>query len=245
MIITKVQAQKVLDVIDKGLTQGVGRPIPGQMCVEAAVCYAFGEPHDDKPKCVDAVLSQVKIHLNDHNAWKRGKSKTGLNPKAARTHGLRRLGVIQLGSRDAIDSKLLVEHLMRFACQAVAAAIKSDPKATKEDKAAAKHLTKIETRRGLKEAEAILRHLRDRAFEREDNPEWEDRLAKLISGKEYLSLNINPSVSCEASAAGYFIEACLTDKCGQTEIMAFCEKVVQALKKMKVPGAKWLKLTES
>lgn len=41
--ITKEIAQKVRDTVDAGLSEGVGKPIPGQMCVEAAVCFALGQ----------------------------------------------------------------------------------------------------------------------------------------------------------------------------------------------------------
>lgn len=34
-------AKKLLETVDAGLISGVGNPIPGEMCVEAAVCYAF------------------------------------------------------------------------------------------------------------------------------------------------------------------------------------------------------------
>lgn len=49
-------AKKVLEVVDAGLSSGVGNPIPGQMCVEAAVCYALGLPHGDDPACVSRAL---------------------------------------------------------------------------------------------------------------------------------------------------------------------------------------------
>ena len=40
--ITREIAQKVLNTVDAGLTKGIGESIPGQMCVEAAVCFALG-----------------------------------------------------------------------------------------------------------------------------------------------------------------------------------------------------------
>ena len=43
--ITHAIARKVLNTVDAGLTSGIGKRIPGQMCVEAAVCFALGEPH--------------------------------------------------------------------------------------------------------------------------------------------------------------------------------------------------------
>ena len=66
-VITLDIAQKVLATVDAGLVSGVGTPIPGQMCVEAAVCYALGLPHSDDPLCVSRALREFKIRLNDAN----------------------------------------------------------------------------------------------------------------------------------------------------------------------------------
>ena len=40
-------AKKVLATVDAGLVQGLGSPVPGQMCVEAALNYALGREHSD------------------------------------------------------------------------------------------------------------------------------------------------------------------------------------------------------
>lgn len=95
MEITKDIALKVLSVVDAGLSSGVGKPVPGQMCVEAAVCYALGLPHGDDPQCVSRALRALKIRLNDSN-W---------SSDQARAKGLRRLSVAQLGSRDILDDR--------------------------------------------------------------------------------------------------------------------------------------------
>ena len=63
--VTRDVAAKVLDVVDHGLCSGKGEPIPGKMCVEAAVCFALGEPHGDSPSCVGTAVRAVKIKLND------------------------------------------------------------------------------------------------------------------------------------------------------------------------------------
>ena len=65
--ITKEIAVKVLQVVDAGLTGGLGKPVPGQMCVEAAVSYALDLPHGDEPACVASALRSLKIKLNDSN----------------------------------------------------------------------------------------------------------------------------------------------------------------------------------
>jgi hypothetical protein len=45
--ITEQVARRVIEVVDAGLVRGVGDPVPGQMCVEAAINYAMGLPHGD------------------------------------------------------------------------------------------------------------------------------------------------------------------------------------------------------
>ena len=93
--ITREIAAKVVAVVDAGLVQGQGRPVPGQMCVEAAVCFALGLPHGDDPACVSPALRRLKIGLNDR-AW---------SSNAARAKGLRRLAVAQLGSAGVLDDR--------------------------------------------------------------------------------------------------------------------------------------------
>jgi hypothetical protein len=86
-------ARKLLTVVDAGLSSGMGKPVPGAMCVEAAVCYALGLPHGDEPPCVSPAVRSFKIRLNDA-AW---------SSSAARAAGLRALAVAQLGSAGAVD----------------------------------------------------------------------------------------------------------------------------------------------
>lgn len=95
-------AIKVLDLVDAGLVKGVGKPIKGQMCVEAVVCFALGLPHGDDPKCVSPALRSLKIRLNDSN----------FSSNEARAKALRRLSIIQLGSLDALNQ---TEFLKRVA----------------------------------------------------------------------------------------------------------------------------------
>ncbi len=95
MDITREIAAKVVEVVDAGLVNGVGQPIPGQMCVEAAVCYALGLEHGDAPGCVSPALRRLKIGLNDRN-W---------SSDQARAKGLRRLAVAQLGSAGVLDDR--------------------------------------------------------------------------------------------------------------------------------------------
>src|SRR5260221_7414315 len=95
MEINRTTAQKVLKVVDAGLVSGIGVPKPGQMCVEAAVCYALDLPHRDNPECVAPALRALKLRLND-SSW---------SSPQVRARGLRRLAVAQLGSADALDER--------------------------------------------------------------------------------------------------------------------------------------------
>src|SRR5690348_2085744 len=102
MEITEQLAAKVLGVVDAGLVSGVGEPEPGKMCVEAAVCYALGEPHGDKPSCVEPCVRSAKIALNDA-AW---------SSNEARASGLREVAIAQLGSAGTINT---AEFFRRYA----------------------------------------------------------------------------------------------------------------------------------
>src|SRR5689334_8095566 len=123
MEITRDVAVRVLEVVDAGLSSGVGKPVPGQMCVEAAVCYALGLPHGDDPQCVSPALRSLKIRLNDSD-W---------SSNAARAKGLRRLALAQLGSKGVLDEKefarRVVDHAIRVsvpqAMRVAASAIKN------------------------------------------------------------------------------------------------------------------------
>jgi hypothetical protein len=106
MEITEDIAKKVLAVVDAGLVSGLGIQEPGKMCVEAAVCYALGLPHGDNPPCVGSAVRAFKIRLND-SAWSSNK---------ARTAGMRKLSIAQLGSNKINQhefSRLLAEQVIR------------------------------------------------------------------------------------------------------------------------------------
>jgi hypothetical protein len=114
--ITKAIVTKLLKIVDAGLVKGVGNAKPGKMCIEAAVCYALGEPHGDRPSCVAPVLRELKIRLNDSN-W---------SSEEARAKGLRRLGVAQLGSAGALDEKEFRRRVFDYALRSsVPAALRS------------------------------------------------------------------------------------------------------------------------
>ena len=101
MEITREVAKKVLDTVDAGLSYGLGRPVPGEMCVEAAVCYALGLPHGDDPQCVAPALRALKIALNDKH-W---------SSPAARAKGMRRIAIAQLGTAGTLNEKEFVSRV--------------------------------------------------------------------------------------------------------------------------------------
>jgi hypothetical protein len=105
MNINRSLAAKVLEVVDAGLVKGLGTPEPGKMCVEAAVNYALGADHGDKPACVAPALRALKIRLNDAS-W---------SSEATRAKGLRRLAIAQLGSKDALDEKEFAKRVATLA----------------------------------------------------------------------------------------------------------------------------------
>lgn len=104
MQITKELASKVLEVVDEGLIYGLGKPIPGNMCVEAAVNYALGADHNDHPVCVNNDLANFKIALND-KAWL---------STASRAKGMRKLAIAQLGTGDADSNFKFADFIRRI-----------------------------------------------------------------------------------------------------------------------------------
>jgi hypothetical protein len=87
-------AIKVRDTVACGLSHGLGIQKPGEMCIEAAVCYAYGLPHNDNPPCVGVAVRRFKIRLND-SKW---------SSPQARAKGMIGIAIAQLGSNE-IDQK--------------------------------------------------------------------------------------------------------------------------------------------
>jgi hypothetical protein len=107
--ITETLVRTLLDTVDAGLCCGKGEPIPGQMCVEAAVCYAMGLPHGDEPTCVSSAVRAFKISLND-SAW---------SSNDVRAKGMRKLAVAQLGSRGVVDDVEFSKRVARKTIQRI------------------------------------------------------------------------------------------------------------------------------
>ena len=109
--ITKQDARKVLEVVDAGLVSGLGIAKPGKMCVEAAICYALELPHGDQPECVANCIRRYKIRINDAS-W---------SSNAARTAGMRRAAIAQLGSDflDLPENRLLRKEFVTYLAEQV------------------------------------------------------------------------------------------------------------------------------
>lgn len=87
-VINQTAVKKVLEVVDAGLSHGLGDPQPGEMCVMAAINYALGYRHGDRPKCVGEAVRTIDICINDCS-W---------SSPEARAKGMRREAVAKLGS---------------------------------------------------------------------------------------------------------------------------------------------------
>ncbi len=98
--ITRELAAKVLEIVDAGLSKGAGVAKPGEMCVEAAVCFALGLPHSDDPPCVGRGVRAVKMGVND--------AIRGTNAERARI--MRRVSIAQLGS-DVLEEREFAKRM--------------------------------------------------------------------------------------------------------------------------------------
>lgn len=108
MKILKKHITKLSNIIDKGLVRGLGKPVAGECCVEAAVCLALDLPHSDNPPCVSAAVRSFKITLNDSD-W---------SSNAARAKGMKRLAIAQLGS-NTIEDAVFVKELTRLTIRTI------------------------------------------------------------------------------------------------------------------------------
>jgi hypothetical protein len=252
--ITQDIAAKVLSVIDAGLVSGIGeadkngRGIPGRICVEAAVCEAFGLPHSDDPQCVSRAVRALKIRLNDQN-W---------SSPMSRAKGLRRLGIAQLGSRDTIDDKAFAKRVAELAIRKMvpialraAASIQKDATHRQKLLDAANRCEAEGTRAAASAAEAAAyaayvaydaasaaayaAYAAARAAAYAANAE-----AAYAAARAAARAADAEAAEGAASAAAYAAEAAKRD-----EIMSdFAEGVVQILVEMNAPGCQFLNLTE-
>ena len=216
MEITRELAQKVLETVDAGLVAGAGRHEPGQMCVEAAVCYAMGLPHGDRPTCVSPALRLFKIELNDAK-W---------SSNSARAAGLRRLAIVQLGSAGVLDEDEFRRRIVTWTistCVPVALRAAASIHKNASHKAA----------------------LLDAAGKCELERSWEAALtakrSAAAAGNAAMLAAASAAYGASAASAyayAYAASAFVRDK----TLSRFAEDVVQILIEMKAPGAQWLEL---
>jgi hypothetical protein len=240
MQITKEVVTKLLDVIDAGLVNGMGNPIPGQMCVEAAVCYALGLPHSDDPQCVAPSLRSLKIRLNDF-AW---------SSNAARAKGLRRLAVIQLGSKDHLDVKEFAARCAVLATKTcvptalrAAASIHKGTKRSQALRDAANRCEIEGSRQSAEDARDVASAARRAAYA--DAAAYAAAVAAAYAAAYAAADAAAYAAAAEAAYAAAAAYADADADARDKSLAAFAEGVVQILIKMKVPGAQWLELTEA
>lgn len=223
-------ARKVLSVVDQGLSKGQGvrqeGEVQGQMCVEAAVCYAIGLPHGDDPGCVAPTLRLLKIKLNDSN-W---------SSNAARAKGLRRLAVAQLGSKNALDEKEFVRRLIDYAVRvSTPAALRSAASicCDKKHKAALCEVADRCEKEGTRESALAAKRI---AYA---------YAAAYSFASSAASADSAAAVGAANSAAIAASTVADAEKSARDKSLAdYAEAVVKILIELKAPGCQWLALTE-
>ncbi len=231
--ITEAVARKVLAIVDAGLVKGVGSQKAGKMCVEAAVCYALDLPHSDDPPCVSRPLRELKINLNDLD-W---------SSRMARSAGLRRLAVAQLGSHEYLDD---MEFVKRAAKLAISTRVPQALRATASILTNPKHVQ-------------ALRDVAD-ACEREPT-EANSRAAQKTANAAAYAANAAANAAAyaangaanaaayaanaanAAANAGAYAGAYAANAARDKSLADFAEGIVQILIEMKAPGCRWLPLT--
>ena len=238
--ISKDVARKVLKVVDAGLVSGIGDPELGKMCVEAAVCYAMGLPHGDNPPCVGSNVRVFKISLNDCR-W---------SSDEARTKGMRKLAIAQLGSADIDQEKFL--ELVGFKCmtRVLPVIIENAREEDKNNKIAPKEEELLAVIEGLKSAKDF-KEAKVAAQKARDI--YSAYASAYVSAYAYASAYASASASAYAyaSASAYAYASAsasayvLKNKLFSDKILNLtAEMGLEALVELKSPGCEWLDLCE-
>ena len=216
-------ARRVLDVVDQGLVSGLGKRIPGQMCVEAAVCFAMDLPHGDEPTCVSPALRRLKIGLND-SQW---------SSPQTRAQGMRRLAIAQLGSAGVLDD---VEFTRRVAEMTIRVVVPSALEA------AAQVHPQVEHQVALKAAAQVCREegTAEAARAAARAAGWAARAARAAAEAAGWAAEAARAAAEAARAAGW----AAARAAGDQALADFAEHVVQILISMNAPGCEFLYLTE-
>ena len=233
LVIDTSLAVKVLEVVDAGLASGIGNPIPGQMCVEAAVNFAMGSPHGDNPSCVSQALRMLKIRLND-SRW---------STRKVRAKGMRRLALAQLGSAGVLDEKEFAKRVVTLAIQvSVPQALRSSAGVCKDE---SKKQAMLDAGRNCEDSPTRENALKasSAAYGAAAYAAASAAAASAASNATHAAVRAGHAAYGAADAAA---SAATTAKAGRRDqsLADFCERVVQILIEMKAPGCQWLYLTE-
>jgi hypothetical protein len=252
--ITREVAEKVVSVVNAGLVSGLGRPEPGQMCVEAAVCYAMGLPHGDNPTCVSPALRRLKIGLNDC-VW---------SSPQARAKGLRRLAVAQLGSAGVLDDREFARRVAEMTIRRVVpvglrVAAKKNPAFADRLEAAAVRCEQEGTREASRHAREIASAAAYAAYAAasaadDASTTHSASAANAAASAAYAATTPNscpaPAADAAAAAAASAANAAANaanaaanaDRTRDRVLAEYAEWVVEILIEMDAPGCQWLDL---
>ena len=246
VVINEKVAQKVLEVVDCGLTSGLGTPKPGHMCVEAAVCYALELPHGDDPSCVSSALRSLKIRLND-SRWSSDKT---------RASGLRKLALCQLGSEGFLDDakftekvalmtvRQLLPRILRRAGFFEQAKTCEEAGNLKEARAAAAYATAAAAYATAAATAAAAAYATAAAA---------DAAAAYATAAAAAAAYVaaaDADAAADAAAAAAYATAAAADAAAayataaDAELSFFADQVVQILIEMNAPGCQWLYLCD-
>ena len=241
-ILSEDIARKVLIIVDAGLVSGIGVPEPGKMCVEAAVCFALDLPHGDRPPCVGIAVRRAKIRLNDA-AW---------SSNEARTKGLRRVAVAQLGSNklDQVEfSKRLAKEVIRQILPiALRAAGKRNPKHAVSLEAAAFLCETEPTRASALKARAAAARAADAAAYAATAAAYAASAASDARASDAASYAADAAYAASYAAyaaADAAAAAADADAARDSVLSLAAEIVVGILQEMGSEGCQWLSLTEA
>lgn len=234
MLITREIAQRCVEIIDQGLTSGLGVQQPGKFCVEAAICYALGLPHGDDPGCVSAPLRIIKIKLND-SRW---------SSDMARAAGLRRLAIAQLGSKGMLDDAEFVRRVVEMTIRklvptALRSAAKRNPKHASDLEAAAVRCEQEGTREAASDGERIARVAAAADVYTDAYDATAADCCACACTRTSAAGSADAAGYAADAAAGYTSSAAARDK----SLAQYGEWVVEILIAMDAPGCQWLDVT--
>jgi hypothetical protein len=225
MEITREVAQKVLDIVDAGLVAGLGRPFPGKMCVEAAVCYAMGLSHSDDPPCVSPALRHLKIKLND----------AGWSSDIARTNGLRELALLQLGTAGVLDEVEFVKKVALLVINKYLPPILRKVNLNQEADACEQAKDLVTARDAARAADAYAAD----AYAADAADAAYTAAAYAADAAYDASRAVSRAAAADAVDA---VDAVSNLRSGDKTLLSFAKDVAAILIDMEVPGVQWLNL---